>query len=110
MAANRWTLKQGDTHQSMVVALCYDDGTPIDLTDSTVRFIMVSAAGATVTDRPVTVSDASNGQVTIDWQAEDTAEAGLFTAEFEITTPFGKKQRVPGDGYLTVEILPRLAD
>ncbi len=110
MAANKWILKQGDTHPPQVVALRYDDDTPIDLTGSTVRFMMIAASGTVVADRNVTVSNPSAGEVTIDWQAQETAEAGFYTAEFEITTSMGKKQRVPGDRYITVEILPRLVE
>lgn len=66
-------------------------GAPIDLQGATVRFHMRDSAGILVVDSAATViqngdgSDGTKGRVKYEWVASDTATAGVFSLEWEVT-------------------------
>lgn len=66
-------------------------GAPIDLEGATVRFHMRDSAGTLVVDSAATViqngdgSDGTKGRVKYEWVASDTATAGVFSLEWEVT-------------------------
>ncbi len=79
----------------------------INLTTATqVRLIMKSPA-FTVTGL-CTVVDAATGAVRYTWAAGDTANAGDYQLEFEITWPGPKLETVPNDSYKSVSVLADL--
>ena len=51
----------------------------------------------------VNVTPAS-GEVRYDWSVGDTAEAGSYQAEFEVTYSDGSMETFPNDGHISVKI------
>ena len=99
------TIKRNDQLPS-VRATLYDPNGAIDLTDTSVRFRFRSRAKRTLIisgdcsiDSPQTA-----GKVTYSWRPADTAVAGLYDAEFEITKD-GQKITCPNTGMLSLEIV-----
>lgn len=60
--------------------------------------------GPTVLDRVVATIDPSEGVVGYDWEFTDTANAGRFEAEFEVTYADGAVETFPNDGFIVVQI------
>lgn len=63
--------------------------TAVDLTGLTVKFKMVNSSGTVVvaeTETGVTVTDASNGKVTYDFQSADVTTAGEYYGYFVVYT------------------------
>jgi len=102
-------IKRNDTSPSISCSIDIG-GTAVDLTGTDVKFIMrkEGASAATVAAAAVIVS-ALGGIVRYDWQAADTAIAGLYAVEWEVTFSGGTKRTFPQDGYLYVNVLSDLA-
>ena len=101
-------LKQGDRLPAIEATLAGADGVAT-LTGATVKFLMrgPKVAGITpavVVDAAAVVVGALLGTVRYDWQSVDTALAGRYDAEWEVTFGSGKKQTFPNTGYTTVVI------
>jgi hypothetical protein len=93
-------IKRGDRGPSLQATLVDHSGNAINLTSaSAVKFKM-----AQIVDAAAVVVSASAGTVRYDWALDDTRVAGTYNAEFEIEWSDGRKQTVPNDGYLTVEV------
>lgn len=90
-----------------------DDLGPVNLTGATVRFHMKPSPESGLTTPVVSsaaaVVDAVNGKVTYTWLSGDTAVAGVFDAEWEVTFAGGAVQTFPVDGLDTVLIRADLA-
>ena len=103
-----FTIKENDLLPVIQATITDSDGTAVDLSGGTVKFLMldqdntlkVDAAGSFVTD-------GSDGQVQYAWSGTDTDTAGGYRAEFEITIS-GKIVTAPNNGYLTIKILEDL--
>lgn len=92
------TIKAGDTRPSLAATLEDGAGAPVSLIGATVRFRMKPVGGgATVVDAGATVVAAASGSVRYDWQAADTATAGLYLGEFEADFGAGQVQTFPND-------------
>lgn len=105
--AAEFKIKRHDREPSIRVNVKNVDGSAFNLTGYTSpRFIMRSP-GATLpkVDQPAVLEDAAAGVVRYDWATDDTDTTGTFEAEVEITTPGGKKQTFPTDGYLCVRVV-----
>jgi len=96
-------IKQNDTRPSLYAQLL-QDGSPVDLTDATVKFHMGDVVNA-----PAVITDAASGNVRYDWQVGDTANSGTFYAEFEVAFPDDKVETFPNDGYLRIIITREVA-
>ncbi len=83
----------------------------IDLSDSTVKFIMRAAGGggAVKVNAAATIVSAVDGTVRYTWVGTDTDTAGNFEAEWEITDGASKPLSVPNDRHLRVVITEDLA-
>ena len=89
------TFVQGDTAPDITVTLYQSDGTtPLDLTDSTVKFQMRKAD-----DRKFTVdasadvdTDPTTGKVSYRWSVGDLAVPGDYQAQWEVTYNDGRIQ------------------
>jgi len=105
-----FNLKQFDTSPSLTATLLGTDGkTPQDLTGATVRLSLKLTNGSgTLLGGPAVVVDAANGVVRYDWQAIDVAAAGHYQAEWVVTFPGPREMTWPNDGYLRIEIEPRI--
>lgn len=96
-------LKQNDTSP----ALLYRLDPAVNLAGASVVFNMrPRGGGAVVVDRAAASieGDPANGVVRYDWQVADTANAGRFEAEFEVTYSDGTVETFPNDGFIVVQI------
>ncbi len=81
-----WYMRQGDTKPDIEVTLKDGDGVVVNVAGASIEFHMKNAAGTVViATGSVTLTDGANGVVTYPWQDGDTATAGLFEAEFEVS-------------------------
>ena len=102
-------IKQNDTAPSLSVTLA-QDGVAVDLTDAAISFHMRDdASGEALVNGTAVVTGATLGTVRYDWLASDTALAGCFPAEFEVTLSDGKVESFPNDNNLTIIITEDLA-
>lgn len=98
-------IKQGDTAPALQATLRYADGTAINLTGATVRFLMRPHDDATVAvNGAATVITAADGLVEYRWAAGDTDDVGIYQAEFEIAQG-STIVTVPNAGYIVVQVL-----
>lgn len=100
------TIKRGDTSPSVSATLTGAGGTAQNLTGATVRFKMRNRLGAVVINAVCAIVSAAAGTVRYDWQPADTAVAGYYEAEFEVTLAGGAIGTFPNAGFHTVEIVP----
>jgi hypothetical protein len=105
------TIKRGDTAPPYLVRLTYvaEDGTvtPVNLTGAAVKVLgQGDTNGMPTINRAATGDD--QGEVRMDWQTGDTAVAGRFRTEIQVTFPDGSVLTFPADGYLDVVVVPDL--
>lgn len=102
---DRFYIKQGDRREPVDRILLGSDGNPVNLTGASVKFLMRDEAGTVVVNAAAAiVGTATDGRVRYSWAANDTATAGHFLAEFEVTFSDTTKQSFPNDGYLEVYV------
>lgn len=93
------------------------DGDPINLhasgplgAPSQVRFLMrASGAPSPLLTAAATIVAATAGEVEYHWQAGETATAGYFQGEFEITWTASRLQTVPNHGYIPITVADDIA-
>lgn len=103
-------IKAGDTLPALVAVLADASSNPVVLTGSSVKFHMRSrTSGTVVVNATATITDATNGQVTYTWTAPDTATAGAYDGEFEVTFPSGKVETFPNDSNISIQITDQIA-
>jgi hypothetical protein len=97
--------KQYDTAPTIQVQLTDSTGAPIDVTGSTVFFVMKApGAGTTkIKSAGVLVTPAS-GVVSYSPTGTDLDTAGSYQAEWQLVYPSGKRQTFPDPGYLLVMV------
>lgn len=107
---SQFFIKRGDTLPLLRRTLELD-GTAIDLSAATVKFLLRAADAGTgaVGAGSVSVIDATGGVVEYSWGAADTATAGSYYGEFEATIG-GKRLTVPNTGYINIEVYQDLGD
>lgn len=103
-------IKQNDTSPFLLATLKDGNGNLIDLTAATVRFHMraVGASSATV-DGSAAIVNEDQGAVKYTWQSGDTATAGIYEAEFEVTYSGGAIETFPNDGFIRVVVTDDVA-
>ena len=78
------------------VQLKWDDGTNIDLIDTTVLFEMISVeTGLTVISSSADIIIAIDSTVQYQWSAGETDTDGLYETRWTITFNSGKKYTIP---------------
>lgn len=97
------TTKRTDTYDIITYQCENEDGSFIDLTGSTVNFIM-GKKNKLVTNASAQITSAINGIVQYQLTEADTLVSGQFLAEFEVVFPNGTKKTFPSNGYITVNI------
>jgi len=105
----KFYIKQNDTSPSMLATLQDANGVAVDVTSATVNFYMGNING-NVVNSTATIVDAAAGQVRYDWVALDTANSGMYQAEFEVIYVGGTKETFPNNDYISVVIKPDLQD
>lgn len=99
-------IKSGATGPDLLVTLM-DGDLPLNLTGATVTFRMRPIEGGplTINHAPATVvAPATEGQVSYQWQAADTALPGIYEGEFVVTFLSGQTQVFPKDSYVMIEV------
>lgn len=103
-------IKRNDTSPAIEAQLQDDTGAAINITGATVRFHMQSAAsGEVVVNEVASIVTPLTGVVRYDWAAEDTATAGQFAVEWQVTYSDGSIETFPNNGNAWVQITPDLA-
>ena len=92
----KFYIKQNDTSPSMLATLQDANGVAVDVTSATVNFYMGNING-NVVDSIATIVSAEAGQVRYDWVALDTANSGMYQAEFEVIYVGGTKETFPNN-------------
>jgi hypothetical protein len=102
------TIKQGDLRPSIKTPLgtLQDDGSisPDNLTGCTVVLNATLGNQKIITDAPVTIVDAANGQVQYDFQSGNTNQVGDLQAEFKVTDSLGRPERYPNNGNFVIKV------
>jgi hypothetical protein len=82
----------------------------INLTGATVKFFAKHENGTDTIDGDCAILTAAEGEIAYNWTLGDTAIAGQYTFEFQITFGDGRKATVPTQGYKSLMIHPDLGD
>lgn len=94
-----FVIKRGDSAPDFTYQCRKADGTPRDVSGSSILFKMrkTPGVGALVVNRAASITDGPNGVVKYSWQhsGADTAIADEFNAEFEVTFPDGSVETFP---------------
>jgi|ERR1044072_2667423 hypothetical protein len=96
-------VKQNDTARILTDTLLLSDGTPINLTNATLKFIVNGVK------KDCEIVSASIGAVQYRFDDTDLENAGSLKCEWEITFESGLQLSVPTKGYIIVRIVPDLA-
>jgi hypothetical protein len=100
-------IKQYSTTPPLKATLTGDKGVPIDLTGTSVGFLMNDFRGEVKTTGNCVITNARRGMVEYQWQDEDTADLGQYEAEFVVS--FGETTvRFPNSRNLIVEVVRAL--
>lgn len=102
-------IKQNDTSPGIETILQAEDGTVIDLTGCQVVFHMKHAQRTVSVSGACTVVDENGGRVRYDWQAGNTATAGWYRGEFQVTYTDGKIETFPNDGSVWISVEAEIA-
>lgn len=101
--SDTFVIKRNDTSPRLLYKL----DPPVKLQGASVVFNMTptTAKGATAIDRAVaTVESADDGIVAYTFTAAQTAIAGLYAGEFEVTFADSSIETYPNNGFLRVKI------
>jgi hypothetical protein len=96
-------LKRNDTKDTISYTVSNLDGTVVNLTGASVKFIM-GKNKMLLTNAAATIADAATGKVEYTLTDADTLLDGTFNAEFEVTFSDGKSKTYPSNGYILVNI------
>lgn len=105
-----FTIKKGDTlpeiNANLTTGPTAQSQSPVDLTTATIVILVIKpVAGGSATRLTGSVNGTPTaGNVKYVWIAGDTATAGTFNAEWEITFAAGKIQTFPNDSYFQIVI------
>lgn len=100
---NEIFVKRNDTARILTDTLLMSDGTPIDLTDSTLKFIINGVK------KSAEIINATLGTVQYRFEDTDIDNTGTLICEWEITYDTGLQLSVPTKGHIIIRILPDLA-
>ena len=113
MAEPDFTLRRGDSASRLQAVLTDSAGDPVTIEGATVLLKLAPIAGGTLTVAAVatvdqvgsgTATDGLMGSVHYDWLAADTANAGLYLGEWEVTYLGGDVETFPNADPFLVHI------
>jgi hypothetical protein len=96
-------LKRNDTKDTITYTVTNLDGSIVNLTGASVKFVM-GKNKTLITNAAATIVSAAAGTVSYTLTESDTLQAGTFNAEFEVTFSDGKVKTYPSNGYILVNI------
>ena len=101
-----FVIKKNNTSPIIQATLKDAFGNAINLNAATVKFQMQELGETTLKiDATAEIIDpATSGVVRYAWTGTDTASAGIFKAEFEVTYNDGRKETFPNEDFVTVLI------
>ena len=99
-----FTIKRGDTSPAIESVLRNSTGTPVDLTDASVRLVMETRLGESLIDEPASNQDPTEGVVVYEWRPGDTAYPGRHRAEWRVTFDDGTVETFPNSEFLYIFI------
>lgn len=104
-------IKQNDTAPTIEAALTDSNGRRRTMeTAAAVRFHMKDENGNVLIENGIgNVQSPTKGIVAYEWQAGDTANTGIHSAEFQVTYDNGQVETFPNTGYIKVIIKDELA-
>src|SRR5215472_13120630 len=101
------TMYQGDTLPALTKQLLDPNGNIINLTGTTIVLKTVSAGQVTATlAGTVTITNATNGNISYAWNAADTATPGQYNLWYVVTTGGGAKEHSVGPDTLVINSAP----
>jgi hypothetical protein len=101
-----FTIKQYNTVPSLEATLLNPAGQPVDLTGSTITFVMRSRDNDTlVITGNALILDAVAGKVVYQWGINDLATHGAFFGEFDVTYSNGSKESFPNADYIPINVV-----
>lgn len=106
-----FVIKRNDTSPGLQDTLLDPAGNVVDISGgSLVRFHMYAQDRTTlVVDASATIVDGPNGVVRYSWETQDTANAGWYWFEWEVTRPDTTIETYPNSGYKSVKMDPDLS-
>lgn len=97
-------IKRNDAGRELTDVLTLDDA-PIDLTGSTVVFVMRNTADGVVTRKSAVIVNEQGGQVKVTLSATDTQTVATYQVEWEVTFQGGDILTIPDDIHHVLEIV-----
>jgi hypothetical protein len=102
-------IKKGDRLPEIEAVLKYADGTVINLTGASVKFIFKKSGATTAVVGNAVIVDEAAGSVKYSWGATDTDTKGAMTAEWEVTIGTNKIT-VPNHKHINILVHEDLGD
>jgi uncharacterized protein YfaS (alpha-2-macroglobulin family) len=102
-------IKQNDTSPSLAAYIQTASGEAVSLVGASVRLHIKETGGSTLLIKNMTITDATQGLVQYDWVDPDTAVAGTYNAEIQVTYSDGKIETYPNNGYFTITVTAELS-
>lgn len=117
MAGPDFYIAQGDTDSALIDTLQDANGDPVDIQGASIVLQLFPAdggassvvAGTANNDQVGDGSDGSKGQVSYDWQASETDDAGDYFGTWVVTFGGGGIQTYPNTGPFRLQITPDTA-
>lgn len=89
-------ITQNDTYSALRGRCVDENGAIVDLTGATARFHMKKPGSDTPTiDAVAFIENEPNGVIVYAWEDGDTADSGMYMAEFEVTYSDGGVETFP---------------
>lgn len=109
------TVKSNDTSPFIRQTLLDFEGNPVDIAAATVVFTMWTYDNATLGSQEISgpadndqVGAETLGHVSYEWQDGDTALAGVYVGEWEVTFVSGEVETFPNDRHIRIWLMQDL--
>jgi hypothetical protein len=103
-----FTIKKGDTlptiNATLTTGPSAQSQSAVNLTSASVVLVLKATGGGSALRKTASIVSAVAGTVKYDWVGGDTATAGTYNAEWEVTFSGGGIQTFPNDGYFQITI------